>query len=320
MQKLIQEIFNSPELINRPPVLIDIGASGQLHKKWKLIAKYSICMAFDADDREFGFIEKEEYSFKKLFVYNCIVSDENKTDQVFYLTKSPYCSSILKPDYNNLANYSFADMFQILNTSKLKTVSISTALKEININQVDWFKTDSQGLDLRLFKNLNDDIRKKIIVAEFEPGLIDAYENEDKLYSLLQYLQNKDYWISDFIVKGNPRISSSLFNSIYSNLRLNKLLSLSLKPASGWAEITIINSFDDKNIFSKREYILGCLFAIIEKQYGFAYELSIKGFEKFEDPIFKKINSKSLKMIHLQLYKLKFLPSVIKRIKELINR
>lgn len=319
MQELIKNIFALPELINKPPVLIDIGASGQLHKKWKLIAKHSICIAFDADEREFGFIEKKQSNFKKLFVYNCIVSDKDNPDQIFYLTQSPYCSSILKPDFKNLANYSFADIFQIVNTTKMKTVSISTALKELNINQVDWFKTDSQGLDLRLFKNLNDNIINKIIVAEFEPGLIDAYENEDKLFSLLEYLQHKDFWISDFIVKGNPRISAGLFNSIYSNKKLNKLLALSLNPAPGWVEMTVINSFDDKNTFSKREYLLGCLFAIIEKHYSFAYELAIKGFEKFEDPLFKEIKRSSFKMMQLQLFKLKFLPAVIKRIKELIS-
>src|SRR5574338_44251 len=320
MQKLIQKIFTSPELINKPPVLIDIGASGQLHKKWKLIAKHSICIAFDADEREFGFIEKKQSNFKKLFIYNCIVSDKDSSDQIFYLTQSPYCSSILKPDFKYLANYSFADIFKIVDTSKLKTVSISTALRELDINQVDWFKTDSQGLDLRLFKNLRDEIRQKIIIAEFEPGLIDAYEYEDKLYSLLGYIQNKNYWISDFIVKGNPRISADLFNTIYLNKKLNKLLALSLKPAPGWVEMTIINSFDDKISFSKREYILGCLFAIIEEQYGFAYELSIKGLEKFNDPIFDEIKRKSLKKVHLQLYKLKFLPLVINRIKELISK
>ena len=320
MNKLIDQILSLDEINNNPPVLIDIGASGQLHKKWNLIAKHSICIAFDADEREFRFIEKEQSTFKKLFVYNCIVSDEDLSDQPFYLTKSPFCSSILKPDLNKLANYSFADIFQIINISKLKTISISTALNNLNIKQVDWYKSDSQGLDLRLFKNLNEDVRKKIIVAEFEPGFIDAYKNEDKLYDLLGYFKDKDYWISDFIVKGVPRISSELFNSICSNERIAKLLSLSLKPAPGWAELTVINSFDQNNNFAKREYLLGCLFAVIEKQFGFAYELSIKAYEKFNDPIFKEISKKCLKMIQFKLYKLHFLPAVLKRIKGLITK
>ena len=318
MKNLIIRILNTPDLISSPPVLIDIGASGQLHRKWKLIAKHSICVAFDADEREFGFIKKEQSSFKKLFVYNCIVSNENKPVQQFYLTNSPYCSSILKPDIKNLENYSFTDLFRTVNTTDLKTISLSSALKELNIEKIDWFKSDSQGLDLRLFLNVDDDIRKKIIVAEFEPGFIDAYQNEDKLYSLLEYFQNKNYWLSDILVKGVPRISSKLFNSIYSNQKLTKLLSLSLKPSPGWAEVTVINSFDSSISFTKRDYLLGCLFAMIEKQFGFSYELSLKGFDKFEDPIFMKIHKKSLSGMKRQLYKLKFSSVIFRKIKEIL--
>ena len=48
---------------------------------------------------------------------------------------------------------------------------------------------------------MDEEIRKKIIVAEFEPGFINAYENEDRLYTILEYMDLMDYWISDFIVK-----------------------------------------------------------------------------------------------------------------------
>lgn len=317
MSYLIQNILSRQEISANPPVLIDIGASGQIHKKWKLIAKHSICIAFDADDREFGFIEKEQSNFKKLFVYNCIVSNENKPDQLFYLTKSPYCSSILKPDIKSLENYSYADSYHTVKTTQLKTISLSTALTELNIKKIDWFKSDSQGLDLRLFLSVADEIRKKILIAEFEPGFIDAYENEDKLYSLLEYFQNKNYWLSDLTVKGIPRISSKLFNSIYINQKLTKLLSLSLKSSPGWAEVTVMNSFDDGISFTKRDYLLGCLFAIIEKQFGFAYELSLKGFEKFDDSIFMDINKNSLSNMKREMFKLKFSSAIIKRIKEL---
>ena len=317
MKSLINKILCLPELIDDPPVLVDVGASGQIHKKWRPIAKHSICVAFDADEREFGFIEKEQSNFKKLFIYNCIVSDEDKTDQLFYLTKSPYCSSILKPDIQSLENYSNANIFRVVNTTQLKTVSLSNALKELNINKIDWFKSDSQGLDLRLFLNIKDEIREKIVVAEFEPGLVDAYEDEDKLYSLLKYLKDKNFWLSSLIVKGIPRISSKLFNKIYKNQKVAQLLSLSLKSSPGWAEITIINSFADGTEFSKRDYFLGCLFALIENQYGFAYELSLKGLEKFNDQIFGVISNKSLSRMKRELYKLKFSPAIFRRIKEL---
>ena len=75
-------------------MLVDIGASEQIHSKWKPIAKYSICLAFDADARDFQFIEKEQSRFKKLYVYNCIAFDKDQSKADFFLTSSPYCSSV----------------------------------------------------------------------------------------------------------------------------------------------------------------------------------------------------------------------------------
>ena len=50
--KIIDQILRSEHFRDQPPVLIDIGASGGIHSKWKYIAKYSYCIAFDADDKK----------------------------------------------------------------------------------------------------------------------------------------------------------------------------------------------------------------------------------------------------------------------------
>jgi len=44
MKDLINRIFAPESLVNKPPVLLDIGASGSLPAQWQLIAHYSICM------------------------------------------------------------------------------------------------------------------------------------------------------------------------------------------------------------------------------------------------------------------------------------
>ena len=49
--KIIQKVLESVYFENKPPVLIDIGASGEINAKWKAIASYSVCIAFDADER-----------------------------------------------------------------------------------------------------------------------------------------------------------------------------------------------------------------------------------------------------------------------------
>ena len=315
MKKILKKIFDQPILQTDPPVLIDIGASEELHSKWNEIAKYSFCIAFDADERDFQFVEKEKSKFRKLYIYNSIVTDSKVERTKFYLTKSPYCSSILKPNEEGLKPHIHSDLFKIEKIIELKAIHIQQALDELGIKKVDWFKTDSQGTDLRLFKSFNDQLREKVIVAEFEPGIIDAYEGEDKLYSVLEYMTKNNFWLSEFIVKGAPRLSSELWNSTFRGGYFKKLIKESQIKSPGWGEMTFFNSFENES-FNEREYLLGWVFATIEKQYSFAYTLATKGVDKFKNKIFDELKDSSLKEMKKQVYKLKFIPSAISFIKK----
>src|ERR1700709_2524625 len=96
--KIIDTILQSTWFTNDPPVLVDIGASGEIHAKWKAIAPYCICLAYDADDREFHVTKQTNKAYKKLITFNRIVSAEPVGQANFYLTASPFCSSLLEPD------------------------------------------------------------------------------------------------------------------------------------------------------------------------------------------------------------------------------
>ena len=122
MNKVILKILDEFELKEKPPVLVDIGASEQIHPKWKKIAKYSICLAFDADERDFKFVEKEQDRFKKLLVYNSVALDQDINKSDFYLTKSPYCSSVLQPDLMSLKPFIHSDLFEIVKKVRLNSI------------------------------------------------------------------------------------------------------------------------------------------------------------------------------------------------------
>ena len=309
---IIDEILNRHEFVNDPPVLVDIGASGEIHSKWKKIAKYSVCIAFDADDREFGYVENAGRGFRKLYIYNCIVSDKEPDKIEFYLTKSPYCSSTLMPDEAALAEWSFADKFMIDKNISLNNITLSKVLQNLNITKIDWFKTDSQGIDLRLFKSLSNEIQDKVIVAEFEPGFMDAYKTEDKLFNIVGYMSSKNFWLSDFITKGAERITQADLSIITNNKLLKKFIQFSHRKSPGWAEMTYINSF--KYNVPLRDYLLGWVFSIIHQQYGFSLKLAEEGKRKFDDKIFDAMKHYSLRKIVNDLFKLKFYKSVIEKL------
>jgi hypothetical protein len=276
--KIIQKVLGSVYFENKPPVLIDIGASGEINAKWKEIASYSVCIAFDADDREFRISEDTNKTYKRLISFNRIVTADARTESDFYLTDSPFCSSLLKPAGDKLAPWSFSELFKITKVAKLPVITLTSALAQLDLDYIDWFKTDTQGTDLRLFNSLTNELRDKVLCAEFEPGILDAYEGEDKLYDVMQVMHNKGFWLSRMDVKGTQRLRSDYakkIGSFYGNRVIRK--------SPGWAELYYLK---EPPLKSEREFLLLYIFSVLDKQYGFALELMDAALLRYNDELF----------------------------------
>ncbi len=299
---IIEEILGREEFKAAPPVLVDVGASSEIHAEWAAIAKYSICVAFDADEREMGYIVNETAGFKKLYIYNSIVTDDEAGEKDFHLAKFPQCSSVLEPDNEKLSKWAFGPYFDVEKTVRLKNRSLPSVLKELGISRVDWFKTDSQGIDMRLFSCMGETITGGVIAADFEPGIIDAYKGEDKLFALMAYMSKMPFWMSDMAVKGNYRISAAALSKL-SGLE-KRYMERFFKKTPGWAEVSFLNEMGNEKLMSKREYLLAWIFSTVKKQHGFAAEIASKGFERFGDRIFPRLGRRSMKYMmpgHLRI-------------------
>jgi hypothetical protein len=293
---VIDDILLRDEFRKNPPVLVDIGSSGELDPKWRLIAKYSVCIAFDPDAREMTYINKERSSYKRLFVFPSIVHAEKTGTSEFYLTYSPYCSSTLPPDDGSLSDWSFAELFSVTRKVDLPATTLTEALKSAGVSGIDWFKTDSQGTDLRLFKSLGAPLWKRVLVAEFEPGLIDAYRGEDKFWHLLAFMDEcKDFCMVSCRVLGDRFLPCNLAEK-YFGRKLNGVYPKTIRISPGWVEVVYINLLrgGERDL---RAQLLGWVFAMIEKQYGMALCLADAGKLHFDDPIFERMISESKKRI-----------------------
>ena len=314
MKKIINNIMNHASLKNQPPVLVDIGASGFIHKKWRKIAKYSVCIAFDADTRDFDASEIEDKGWRKLIKLNRLVATYPSNAVDFYLTQSPHCSSTLQPDEKALEPWAFNQLFNVVDTIKLPATDIKTTLEETGLEYIDWFKTDSQGTDLRIFCSIPEKISKNILTAEFEPGIIDAMKGEDKLHALMAYMNVKPFWVTNMKIFGSNRISQTDLSSL--NFIQKRAIGSFLKTAPGWCEITYINTLNSDDL-SIRQYLLAWLFSTINGEHGFGLFVARKGFEKYKDPIFLLLQKESyrklsrgylnfLKKVLIRLMPLKF--------------
>lgn len=286
MKKLVQKVLSHQAINLKPPVLIDIGASGALPEQWQWIAPYAICIAFDADTRDFSISGSADKGYKKLYSINRLVADKSSSEIDFYLTRSPHCSSSLLPNIPAIRPWAFRGLFEVEKTIKMPAVDLSSAMASCGVDYIDWYKTDSQGTDLRIFNSLSKDLISHIIAAEFEPGIIDAYIGEDKLHQLMAYMDTKPFWVTNMIVKGSQRIDQEDVDQL-SRLQQRRMDSF-LKNAPGWCEISYLNNFENSNM-ELREYILGWVFASIKREHGFALRLAKIGASKFKDSLFEEL-------------------------------
>jgi hypothetical protein len=314
---IISELLRRKEFVERPPVLLDVGASGTLYRQWKQLARHSVCIAFDADQREFGYVTDDSGAYGKLFIYKCILSDTVSDACMFFLTRSPYCSSTLKPDELALRPWSFAPKFDIVETLSLRSNTLPNVMKEIGISYIDWFKTDSQGTDLRLFRSLDDAVLKKVVAAEFEPGIIDSYTGEDKLHELLRFMETQPFWMSHMTMKGSQRLSAVDLDSLSSSSFMRKLLQFSLVTSPGWTEVGYLNTLDGS--LSIREYLLAWIFATIQRQHGFALHVARKGAQLFDDPVFQRMGRASVRSLRYSVAAIRFFPAIVEKIAKLIT-
>jgi hypothetical protein len=294
--KIIDKIMRSEYFRDQPPVLIDIGASGGIHTKWKYIAKYSYCIAFDADEREFQISEETNKDYKKLIHINRIVTALPSGNTPFYLTSSPFCSSLLEPDEKKLGPWLFKPLFEVKKITSLPAVTLGETLHAANISYIDWFKVDTQGTDLRLYKSLPEKIQESVLFAEFEPGIMDAYKDEDKLYSVMKEMHDQGFWLSSMNVKGTQRLQNSYASQIGGFLSERII-----RTSPGWAELTYFRSPEGLSV---RNLLLMIVFALLERQYGFALELADKGIQQFRDPLLDICRQAVLKKIHREKSKI----------------
>jgi len=309
MKKLIKKILTTDPFTQKPPVLIDIGASDGTPEIWNTIKKFSICLAFDADDREMKCTISENKEYQKMYLFNRVVAPKASASTDFYLTNSPFCSSALDPDNNSLEKWLFSSYFEVKSKIKLPSITINEALKEVGIDYIDWYKADTQGTDLRLFDSIDDNIKNNIITAEFEPGIIDAYKKEDKLFQILQYFNNKSFWLENLKIKGTQRISPENAEQIFTKQEILNLINIAPQSPC-WGEMRFFRA--ESALMSKRDFMLAWIFSILTKNYLYSFQLALLGKQQAPDKLFdemlnisKKKSRSTLSLKYYFKYKLK---------------
>ena len=212
-----------------------LGSAGSNFKIWSDVSHNSILISIDGNNTD----KINKRMFKKYIFDGSVISYKNGRS-VFYETNDPDCSSLLEPDEKFLKNWYFAHRFKVKKKRLIKTISINSFLKKKKIKYIDWLVVDVQGLDLRIIKSLEKNIKNNISIIDIEPGFFSFYKKADKISDVFKYLSTK-FEFNDINFGYNFKVKSKnisklekkvLFNmnnpsKVYSNaIFLNKSLNL----------------------------------------------------------------------------------------------
>lgn len=307
-------------------VLIDIGASDKPPDIWRDMAGRAVYVGFDPDARQrpdstgFGFA-------REIIVDRCVVPYRDKSEVDFYLTKSPYCSSALEPDARSLSCYMFSHLFEVSRKVSAPVTTIAKALEENGLVRIDWFKTDSQGLDLQLYKSVPEQVRDKILAVDVEPGLLRAYKNEDMFSQVHEQLLLEGFWLSRMDIKGARRGRLGVLEHAQEKAPWlsEMVINATVRVSPGWGEARYLRSAEwlIAHDFKPRDWCVLALFALMDGQFAYTLDLCA-AYKKLygEDEINKIMLAVALQNIHSEHKKMRGSISarVLRRIQRLGNK
>ena len=119
--------------------------------------------------------------------------------KLYILNKRPQSSSMYEPDKKSLSIYGFEEKdFHLFDVSKTETVecdTLSSSLKALNINTLDYLKIDTQGAELEILKGL-ENYRPLLIKCEVQ--IFPMYKKEPSWTEVTDLLYKLGYIVSDW--------------------------------------------------------------------------------------------------------------------------
>lgn len=285
MNKIINKIINSKIFLKKPIILIHIGSDGSNFSIWKKIAANSILISVDP-----SMTKEKNKIFLKVNHVQKIIDGKNKT-KTFYITKDSHCSSLLEPKKNEYNKWYGAHRFKVVKKEQHKVSSLNSMLKDLDINYIDWLVIDAQGVDLKIFNNIDKKIQSKISILDLEPGFFEFYKKADSISEVFSCTK-KNFEFEDMTFGYNYRVNSKNLSKFD-----KKILYRFNRPSKIYSNITFVN----KNIDNERILLLKIIYLISKKKFFEAKNILMNYKNiSFSKQLIKIINSRIL--LHKTIY------------------
>ena len=193
--------FVSKLLEEKKLVALDVGAQGGFFNASIFSKKYNFF--FDPIVVEPIPEEAKKLEDKNYKVISKGLWSENCKKKLYILGKRPGSSSMYKPNSNTFDLYDFKKkdfpIFDITDEIDIECTTIKESLNKFKVNNLDFLKIDTQGSELEILKGIGQYFP---LLMKIEAQIIPMYENVPSWTELVNYLEKKNYMVSEWIEIG----------------------------------------------------------------------------------------------------------------------
>ena len=189
-QKSIEALLKNKKLIG-----LDVGAQGGFNSDKFFPEKYNKYFESILVDPLKNSLKNEQSKH----IINKGLWSSKGVRKLYILNKRPQSSSMYEPDKKSLTIYGFEEkdfhLFDVSKTEMVECDTLSSSLKELNINTLDYLKIDTQGAELEILKGL-ENYRPLIIKCEVQ--IFPMYKKEPAWTEVTDLLYKLGYIVSDW--------------------------------------------------------------------------------------------------------------------------
>jgi hypothetical protein len=256
---------------------MEVGAAVRPNEVWDAVARHSVYVGVGPETTTLS--PSLHGSFHRLSLIEDVVTPEACRVATFHETCDRVYSTVLEPNAPETTPYldgqSWSEHMRLATAT-----TITSLLKRLSLDRLDWLHTNANGIDVELFRSIEQPVRSRILALDTVFDLVHLWTGPGSQVTSYQELVAEGFWLTRLSSHGFVRIQPKSVQQLEVLDRgLSRVhLGDRLRVAPGWMFARFLRTLESLlSVSSSRvDYATLWAFAIVDDQLGYAADVAFQ--------------------------------------------